>query len=68
MQFAELTAEARLPAAVLGIHTWKMTEAGVVQRCGRFSPQPAENDDTLGTDCRGLAVDRAGNLWVATNA
>ena len=45
-----------------------------LQRNGRrpalrpISPQPAENDDTLGTDCRGLAVDREGNLWVATNA
>ena len=46
----------------------RLGESGVGKRFGRFSQQPAESDDTLGSDCRALAVDREGNLWVTTNA
>ncbi len=46
----------------------RLNETGVLKRFGRFSETPGETDDTLGAVARALAVDRDGNIWVATNA
>jgi len=46
----------------------RLSEGRIVRRFGRFSERPGERDDTLGAVARAIAVDRQGNIWVATNA
>ena len=41
---------------------------GGMKRFGKFSEKPLENDPTLGTGARAIAIDGDGNIWVATNA
>jgi hypothetical protein len=41
---------------------------GAVRRFGRYADKPGESDDTLGAGARAVAVDPAGNVWVATDA
>ena len=46
----------------------QMTGGGIARRFGRFSEKPGEGDDTLGGGARAVAVDKTGNVWVATDA
>ena len=46
----------------------RLAEGGIARRFGRFSEKPGESDDTLGAGARAVAVDKAGNVWVTTNA
>ncbi len=44
-----------------------LTPGAPPRHFGRFAEKPAETDDSLGANCRGLVVDADGNVWVATN-
>jgi hypothetical protein len=46
----------------------RIADNGSAKRFGRFSDKPSETDDTIGSGARAVAVDRDGNIWVATNA
>jgi hypothetical protein len=45
-----------------------LAAGGAIRRFGKYSDKPLEEDASLGTGARAIAVDPSGNVWVATNA